>query len=579
MVTLAAVAVYANTVGNGPVLDDGWVIFSNPLVQSLKNVAAIFRQPYGVVLAGQEAGLYRPITTLTYAINYALGGSNVLGYHVVNIALHALCSLVVLRLGQLLMRGVQTGATGTVQAGPLLGALLFAVHPVHTEAVTAMVGRAELLAALGSLCAIYLACTRGRGAWRYPTALVALVLAVLSKENAAVTPLLFSVIALTRPEAAGFNTRPSPFSVPGREALWRLGALAGGMAAAAGLYFVLRPQGAGLSVASQYFGGQPAAVVFYTMTRVIPEYLRLLVFPHPLAVDFYYQTTIGPTLTFTLAGLAATVVWVAVLAVGAGSVRRAPMLATGILWVFSALLPVLNILPIGTLMAERFLYLPSVGFCLAAGAGAVFVAGRLPPAPRPGRVAWLATVAVALLALGARTWVRNGDWRNALTLWQAEVRKAPTNSWVNNNLAMEYVVRGDLERARERLEIALQDPRHWRARINMGIVAHRLRDDSAAIRWFEQAHELAPSAPEPDLFLATVLAGQGQFARAVDVLARAAQAAPTSPWPHLYRATYLKRLGLQAEADAELKRALELDPSILERLARQGAAGAPGTPQ
>src|SRR6266550_9090904 len=110
VVALAAVAVYANTLGNQPVLDDGWVIFSNPLIKSLKNIPAIFHQPYNATLPLQRTGLYRPVTTLSYAINYALGGPNVVGYHLVNIALHALCCLLVFELARVLM-GAARAAT------------------------------------------------------------------------------------------------------------------------------------------------------------------------------------------------------------------------------------------------------------------------------------------------------------------------------------------------------------------------------------------------------------------------------------------------------------------------------------
>src|SRR5215470_5541246 len=94
-VALAAVAVHANTLHNGPVLDDGWVIFDNPLIKNLTNIPRIFLEPYNVALTGANGGLYRPVTTATYALNYAFGGPSVLGYHLVNIALHLLCTLAV----------------------------------------------------------------------------------------------------------------------------------------------------------------------------------------------------------------------------------------------------------------------------------------------------------------------------------------------------------------------------------------------------------------------------------------------------------------------------------------------------
>ena len=564
---LASIVVYANTLQNRPVLDDGWVIFDNSLIKSLSNVLTIFGQPYNAALPGENAGVYRPVTTLSYAINYAFGGPNVLGYHLVNIALHVLCCLLVLELGSLLWSASRAGRPppATVpdalpvvgSATPLLGALLFAVHPVHVEAVTAMVGRAELLAALGSLGCLYLTCTRARAPWRYPAGLIALALGVLSKENAAVTPLLFCLLAFALPAAAGLSTRPEPFSPEGRRALWRAGGLAAGMACAAGLYFILRPVPAGGAIQAQWFGGQPGGVVFNTMTRALAEYLQLLVFPHPLGVDFYYANKIPFTPRFTLTCLADTALWLAVLGVGIAALRRAPLAATGTLWVFVALLPVLNIVPIGLLMAERLLYLPSVSFCIMSGAGAALL-----PTVTRWRLPAAAIVALAFSALAAKTWVRNADWRDARTLWEAELKKAPTDVVVNNNLAVEYTARGELDLARERLEVALRTaPSYWRAYVNMGIIAHQLHDDSAALRWLEQAQQMAPAASSPYFFMAVVLADGGKLSEAVDYLARAEEADPLDARTHLYRGRYLRTLGRLAEAEAELRRAAELDPA------------------
>jgi Tfp pilus assembly protein PilF len=556
-VALVAAVVYASTLSNAPVLDDSWVIFDNSLIKSLKNVPAIFYAPYNVALRSANAGVYRPITTLTYAVNYALGGKNVIGYHAVNIALHVLCSLSVLGLARVLMRSPPRAV------GPLLAALLFALHPVHVEAVTAMVGRAELLAALGSLGCLYLVCTRSKARWRLPAALALLAIGVLSKENAAVTPLLWGLIALVLPSAAGLEERPGLFSPLGRRELLRAGAIAAGMGCAAATYFVLRPGfgSLGVSGGSQWFEGQPAGVVFNTMTRVLAEYLKLLVFPHPLGVDFYYSNKIPFPPSFNFVCFAATATWLAVLAFGVAALRRAPVVAVGVLWIFIALLPVLNIIPIGTLMAERLLYLPSVGFCIAAGSGLAFLVdptrGRLRPA-------WLTSTAVliVLLAFGAKTWSRNLDWRDGLTLWEAELRKEPQDVVVNNNLAVEYTACGELAKARERLEVALRgNPAYWRAYVNLGIVAHKLHDDAAAIRAFEEAHRLEPNAASPDFFMAQLFADGGDLSRAVEYLTRAERAEPLDARTPLFRGWYLYRMGRLEEAASELNRAAELDPA------------------
>jgi Flp pilus assembly protein TadD len=562
LVALVAVLLYANTVHNAPVLDDNWVIFDNSLIKSLNNVPAMFAQPYNFALPGTNAGVYRPVTMLSYAINYDMDGPNVLGYHVGNMLLHALCCVLLFELATLLW-----SASGTASVGPLLGALLFAVHPVHVEAVTGLVGRAELLAAAGALGCLCLACTRQRARWRYPAALAALAAGVLSKENAAVTPLLFGLIAVTVPTAAGLQARPGFHSPAARRSLAHVTLLAGGMACTAALYFVLRPAAGGVPLQSQWFAGQPVHVVFNTMTQVVAEYWRLLVWPFPLGLDFYYSSRIPNALTFTPTCLFDTLAWLAVLGLGIVLLRRAPVVGAGILWVFIALLPALNIVPIGVLMAERLLYLPSAGFCMAAGVGvaAALAAVRHGPGVAPFAVPARVAMVLVGLALGTQTWRRDAAWRDESTLWEAEVRKEPADPVVNNNLARVYIARGDLQRAVERLTVALRvAPFYWQAQANMGLVAHKLGDDSAAIRWLTSARQVAPSESDPYYLLAIVLGDLGRFTEAVELLSQAESLAPAAAWLHLYRGRYLLQLKRTAEATAELKRAVELDPALAQ---------------
>jgi len=559
-VALVAALVYANSLHNGPVMDDRWVIFDNPLIKHLNQVAAIFRQSYGAALAGAHQGLYRPLTILSYAANWAIGGLDVVGYHLGNIGLHVLCCLLVMDLGTVL--GNASRGEGPTSAAALLSAMLFAIHPVHVEAVTAMVGRDELLAAAGALGCLYLTCTRRRAPWRYPVALAVLAAGVLSKENAAVAPLLFALIALALPAAADLETRPSLSSTKGRHALLRVGALTAGMVSAVGLCVLLRPAAAAIPVESQWFDSLPRQVVFNTMTRALAEYLRLLVFPQPLGLDFYYSNRIPFTHTFTLTCLADTAAWLAVLVFGAASLRRVPLRALGILWIFLALLPVLNIIPIGVLMAERLLYLPSVGFCIVAGAGVAVLLERL--RSRWGlRALTAGIVAGAGVVLAAKTRARNGEWHDALTLWRAELRREPLDPFVNNFLAIEYMARGQLDSARARLAVTLRSaPGNWAASANMGLVAHKLHDDSAAIRWLARARTLAPSASDPVFFMAIVRGDEGRLAEAVDLLSEAEALAPWEAWSRVCRGWYLQRLGRSAEGKAELRRAIELDPAV-----------------
>lgn len=558
MVALAAALAYANTLHNLPVLDDGWAIFDNPLIKHVDQVGAIFRGSYGAAAAVEHRGLYRPLTTLSYAINWQMGGLDVLGYHVVNIGLHVLCCLLVLDLATLLGEAAHPGTPRATAA--LLAALLFAVHPVHVEAVTALVGRSELLAAGGALGCIYLTCTRRRARWRYPVALVLLGAGILSKENAAVAPLLFALVAVTLPGAADLEARPGTGSAEARRALRQGGALVAGMAAVIAICVLLRPPDAKIPVAALWFHDLDGRIVFNTMTRVLAEYWQLLVVPVPLGLHFYYASRFPYTPTFTLACLVDTAVWLAILCAGGASLRRAPLRAVGILWVFIALLPVLNIVRGGVLMAERLLYLPSVGFCILAGTGVAALRAHLNAAW--GRVLAVGIAAVGIL-LAVKTWTRNAEWQNGYALWRAEVAREPQSPIPNTYLAREYMTRGELDSAGAHVLIALNAaPDYWDANLSAGRLAYRLHQDSAAARLMERAHALAPEEPDPLFFLATMRAAEGRLAVAVTLLSEAEAIDPAQARTRICRGWYLKQLGQSGEADAELKRTLELDPAV-----------------
>jgi Flp pilus assembly protein TadD len=306
------------------------------------------------------------------------------------------------------------------------------------------------------------------------------------------------------------------------------------------------------------------------MSRALGEYLRILAFPSFLGGDFAYAARIptlaGPTASFWIATLA----WVAALAAGTALLlrRRAPLEGAGLVWTFVALTPVLHIVPVGVLLAERLLYLPSAGFCLAAGAALARLApatAGAPPAPAPP----------ALALLAARTVVRTLDWRSDVALWESELAKAPRDAVVNNNLAVAYTARGDHALAANRLEVALAvHPRYWRAWVNLGIARRHLGDRAGAAAAFERAIEIAPEQTSPLLHLALFLEAEGDAAAAAALLARARALQPEDASLARTHGQVLLRAGRRQEARAALEAAVRLDPRDAE--SRQLLAGLGG---
>jgi len=569
-VALSATLPFLVTLGNPPVLDDGWAALDNPLVWSLRNVGRIFTEPYGFAGGLSLRGPYRPLTTLSYALDYAVHGRWTPGFHAVNVALHALASVLLWALARRLARAALPEVADRVA---LLAGLLFALHPAHVEAVAPIFGRSEPLSAAFTLGALLMALRWREAFWRLPAAVLLLTGGVLSKEVAVVAPALFLLVASALPGAAGLEARPGLGDAAGRRALLAAAGVAAALALAAVPYFLVR--GADLAappVARWFPVGTPGTHLALTMSRALGEYLRILAFPSFLGGDFAYAARIptlaGPTASFWIATLA----WVAALAAGTALLlwRRAPLEGAGLVWTFVALTPVLHIVPVGVLLAERLLYLPSAGFCLAAGVAlarlAPATAGAPPAAAPPTRARRGGAIAAAILALlAARTVVRTLDWRSDVALWESELAKAPRDAVVNNNLAVAYTSRGDHALAAKRLEVALAaHPRYWRAWVNLGIARRHLGDRAGAAAAFKRAIEIAPEQTSPLLHLALFLEAEGDAAAAAALLARARALQPEDASLARTHGQVLLRAGRREEARAALEAAVRLDPRDAE---------------
>ncbi len=403
-VALAAVAVYANTLLNGFAYDDGAIIRDDARVHGLGQLGAIFSGPYWADY-GRELGLYRPLTTLGFALQWAMGGGAPWVFHLGNILLHAaVCVLLFLLLDRLAGR-----------AGAFLGALVFAVHPVHTEAVANIVGQAELWAALGTLAAALVWTRRPDRSAPRPATLAAVAgayaLAVFAKESAIVAPALLVALDLARErwsrrEVLAYARRLAPAALV--------------LALVAGAYLAARYAVIGSITGSDVAPSIPfiAREHFWIGLRAWPEYARLLFFPQDLSAD-YSPAVILPVHGWTVGTVMGAALLGSVLLLALETPFR-PQVGLPAAWFFLSILVVSNLFfPIGVTLAERTLYLPSVALSLAA-------AFAWSPLRRRIRLPLLAgAVALALAACAARTWVRNPDWKDLDAVFDAMLRDHP----------------------------------------------------------------------------------------------------------------------------------------------------------
>jgi tetratricopeptide (TPR) repeat protein len=416
---IAALAAYSNSFRAGLVFDSQRVILADSRIQAdtPDNVHQIWTGDY--YNGTGSSALYRPLTTLTYLWNYAdLGdGPNARGYHVVNFALHAVNIALVYLLGLAVF----------AEAWPAFAlAALWALHPILTESVTNVVGRADLLAALGVLagllCYMRSAAATGWRSWTWTLALAAAAaIGIFAKESGVV---LVAVIVIWE---VAFTPK-----VP-----WRA-RIAGYLAVLlpCAVYFAMR-QSALAQVSSlliSYCDNPLQQASFWisrlTAVKVLGSYLGLLIWPARLSPDYSYNQ-IPLSTGADWKTILAVVVWMAIAAAGYFSYRRARPVLFFIALFAATIAPVANlVILVGSIMAERFLYLPSIGFAGVLVWSALALRRRV-PARRMG-----AALAVACLALAARTWARNSDWLDDRTLWASAVQVCPDSYKAHENLAM-----------------------------------------------------------------------------------------------------------------------------------------------
>jgi tetratricopeptide (TPR) repeat protein len=483
---LVAVLVHWRALGNGFALDDVRLVESNPAIVSLAHLPRLFVEPYWNV-SGENYGLYRPLTIVSFAVNRALLGAGPFGFHLVNVLLHA----AVAALAWLCLR-----RAGTHYGTAFLGGLLFAVLPIHTEAVANVAGRAELLSALfvlGAWVAHRRANDAGAKAGRWQLGAAGLYLAaILSKESAVLAPVLFFADDVLR----------------GRDAAPRRGRLVLEYAMVCAVMLGLRALALGVhqSAVGTIPLDNPAAAAGWwprvlTAVWVQFKYALLCLAPRHLVSDYSFDAIpVARSLADprVLAGVAFVAALFATAAWGWKCSR--PVTLAVVVWTVF-FLPSANLLfPTGTIMAERLAYLPSLGLCLAIGHfGAAFAAGREPPAAARVRLTIVvALAAVAVSGFAARTWVRVPDWKSNLALALADVATMPRSAKLQAGAGMFLADAGQVTEAEEHLRRAVEIfPEYAQMHYNLGVLLARrgVRDEAEA--HLRRAIELAPGNPLP----------------------------------------------------------------------------------
>ncbi|HYC21322.1 MAG TPA: phosphatase PAP2 family protein [Candidatus Bathyarchaeia archaeon] len=478
LVFLAGVAVYANTLHNRFAFDDNVQIVQNLKIRHLTDSLEIFREQTW------PGSVYRPLPTWSYALTYAVVKLDPWLYHLTNVVLHGLVSVLVF----LSLRALFAPTLA------LVAAFLFAIDPIHVEAVANLANRTELMMSFfGMLCLTWALVQRGpirvqRRSLPWLTGVaVAFLLAMLSKESALCFLLLVPLcLCFRRGIAAGLRDSIAPVAF---------------MCLGAAVYFALRIHVLGGILAKDTtppFYDNPL-IVLRTGERMLNaivllgRYVGLTLFPWSLSADYSYaritaiENFLAPSVLLDL-GLLAGLVGLTVY-----GLRKRSGLAFWGLWFAASFAVTANLLmPIGVIFAERLAFLPSVGVCGLLAWGLLGI--------RDHRLR-LASIAAVALFFVVRTELRDADWFDDSTLFRREVELSSANARMHNNLGVQLLKANQVAAAREHFVAALAIyPTYAQAAYGISVTEVKQGHVDEATQWLGRALEMdAHHAPSLNL--------------------------------------------------------------------------------
>jgi len=570
LILVISIAIYSNTFKNGFVYDDRFTIVDNIFIKDWKNLPELFSKTY-FSRSGEET--YRPIVTLTYFLDYSLWGLKPFGYHLTNILLHS-ANVVLVYLFALSLFPLNKGGQGVVRWIAFLTALLFSIHPIQAEAVNAISFREDLLAVFFLLPSfiLYIKLKAQRlkfKAFSFQLSAISYVLyllALLSKEMAVTFPLLLTGYHLCftqdknlishRGTEAQRTTTPFFNHISGYVVVTLIY-----------LFLYLVP----FSNPKPEIRLHPDFLTrLLTLPKIIVQYLWLIIAPYELNAEHivrFSKSLIEPSTLFSILILIGLGIGVSLLA------KNYKRDVFGVWWFFVSLLPVLNIIPIGNIMAERYMYLPFVGVsiffsiwlvsCYHTLRGNKFLArGQIPSVGTRGLIA---ITTVSVLLLGIRTHLRNMDWKDGLTLWSKTIIASPESARAHNNLGFLYEELGWIDDAIKEYMAALNlNSDLLLTYINLGNIYVKQGRLDEAIKEYLTALKIKPDDAEIHNNLGLAYAIQGDMDKAIHEFKITLKLKPDYVDARNNLGNAYKEKGFIDEAIKEYLIALKLNPDYVD---------------
>jgi tetratricopeptide (TPR) repeat protein len=523
VIAVLGAAVYANSLSGQFVWDDTHLVKDNIYIRSFSNIPEVFLKSVQG-RAGQRSNFYRPAQMLSYMIDYSVWKLNVTGYHITNTLLHIFAALCVFWLIFLLFKDILTA---------FLTGAFFVVHPVHTEAVTYISGRADSLALVFMLLTFILYVRSVRAEPKSP--LIALVflyaLALLSRESSLILPVLLLLYHYAfKEKIKAKNFLP--------------------LCSLAVLYIIAR---------MTFLKGVAAVTIEHksTMAQRIPgffiavfNYIKLLIMP--LGLHMEYGNEIFPLMKpevffgiLLFLGITAAVF----------AKKSDKLIFFGFGFFLITLLPSSNIYPINAYMAEHWLYVPSIGIFLVASGAAKNLYER-----KDLRIPVILFCGGLIIFWGALTVRQNTYWRDPIEFYKRTLKYSPESGRVLNNISVYYHDKGEKEKAADYLKKAIEeDPDYAEPYSNLGLVYHGQGRYEDAIELYKKAVQIAPDYSEAYNNMGLSYDEIGRADLAADAYKKAMELKPDYAKPYYNLGNVMHDTKRYKEAVELYKKAIEIN--------------------
>lgn len=532
MLAVISAVVFSNTLLNTFVYDDSVTIVNNNLIKGWKNIHSIFSLNY-FILSGELS--YRPVVTLSYFIDYFLWGLNPAGFHLTSLFL---------QIANTLLLYVFLKRVTKANMAAFVSAVLFTTHPIITEAVNCISYREDILAAFFFLIAFVLylkigtkSLTHSKFLLYYTGSLSSYLLSLFTKEMAVTLPILLVLFD------AFYSSSVSPFRV----IMKRVKGIYIGYFIVTCFYLVIRF----VLFRHDYIRLDQTQQNVFVMIKVVAVYIKLLFLPFNLNADYVVPAVTAGIFSFIIALLSLATAGILLIRLCQKNKQNWFFMS----WFFATLLPVLNIIPIGNIMAERYLYIPIMGF-----AGVIGILVQQCASKKNLVTICLGAIVVIISITGV---YRNGIWHDEFSLWYATVNREPKSARAHHNLGVVHSSKGYYDYAEIEYKKTLEiNPGDIEAHYNMGNTYERKGMQDAAIKEYQEALRYNPAYADAYNNLGGLYKNQHLLDKAIEFYKKAIQCNP-------FNSNYYSNLGLvysenklYEQAVAEFRKALNINSGL-----------------